>query len=69
MVTNANAPNTDIIERGKTNMKTINDIIAEIRKTGICGLSIKCWNCHLGGYCHIDSMFIALDYIEREGQI
>lgn len=50
-------------------MKTINDIIVEIRKTGICGLSIKCWNCHLGGYCHIDSMFIALDYIEREGQI
>lgn len=50
-------------------MKTINDIITEIMRIGHCSLSIKCWNCHLGGYCHIDTMFIALDYIEREGTI
>lgn len=50
-------------------MKTINDIITEIMKTGHCGLSINCWNCHLGDYCYIDTMFIALDYIKRGGTI
>ena len=50
-------------------MLTINDIITEVMKLGECGRLKACWNCSYYTFCHVDTMLIALDYIEREGTI
>lgn len=56
-------------------MKTINDIIDEIIKLSDCE-NLKgrwdcegCWDCDNYSFCHVDTMFIALDYIDRKGTI
>ncbi len=50
-------------------MITINDIITEVMKVGECGHLKACEDCSFWTFCHVDTIFIALDYIEREGVI
>ncbi len=49
-------------------MKTINDIIKIIR-TENCNRKTVCVYCKGYDFCAVDTMFIALDYIKREGII
>lgn len=50
-------------------MKTINDIITEVMKAGECEHLKACIDCSFLDFCHADTVFIALDYIKREGVI
>lgn len=50
-------------------MLTINDIIDEVLKVGECGHLKACADCSFCTFCHVDTAFITLDYIKREGTI
>ena len=45
-------------------MKTINDIIT-IARTVCCHRPKECFYCEGYSYCRVNTMFIALEYLER----
>lgn len=50
-------------------MTTINDIVTMIRNSAYCCKPKECFYCEGYSYCRVNTMFIALEYIEKEGVI
>lgn len=50
-------------------MTTIKDIVTMIRNSAYCCKPKVCSDCEGYTFCRVNTMYIALEYIEREGII